>query len=307
MSPACVGLNRPPMLRSPLVDERNTDAEESDPNTPPADTETTTDDEPIEPPVVDGVVCYLGPDSAYDVCADVAEIPDLPAEYDYPPPLSGSTQYLAPERYLVLGEVDPQLAVAPNFVLEELAQEYKGPYGVVQSHAVARLQELRDELGALVINSGYRNPDYNAGVGGASSSRHMYGDAFDIDPVSATLGQLADACEENGAGFVGVYATHIHCDWRDDPLDASFYPSGRSAVTQTVQPDLAAEIGWRGAVLQAPATGWDEGEPLREWTAFDADGDVIHQAVGETYTPPAEAVEVQVVVGRAVEVSLLVQ
>ena len=127
----------------------------------------------------------------------------------------------------------------------------------------------------------------------------MYGDAFDIDPVAASLEALADACGEEGAGWVGVYETHVHCDWRDDPMSTAFYPAARS-VAFTQQPEVAATLeraegGW----WSAPAEGWDEGEPLREWSAYGADDALIEQVVARHYLPPREAAWVQVVVGRA--------
>ena len=152
-------------------------------------------------PVGDGEACYLGEARDRRMCLEVVEVASLPVEYDYPAPLSGSSQYYEPLRYLDLDALDPSARLAPNFVLEEVAQAYKGRFGVVQTHAIDRLQAMRDDLGALVINSGYRNPDYNAGVGGATWSRHMYGDAFDIDPVSASLTELAEACEAEGRGL----------------------------------------------------------------------------------------------------------
>lgn len=264
----------------------------------------TTPTEPA-PTVGDSIACYLGDARDFTVCLDAYEVLSLPAEYDYPPPLSGSLQYVAPSRYLDLDQLDPSIRLAPNFLLDEVAQASKGRYAVVQGHAVARLQAMRDVLGALVINSGYRNPVYNDGVGGANWSRHMYGDAFDIDPVSATLEELADECEEEGAGWVGVYETHVHCDWRDDPMEPAFFVGARSAVAETMQPQLAAELILEAdGTLWAPASGWDEGEPLREWIAYDDAGHVVGQAVSRGWRPPAEAATVEVVVGRAITVSL---
>ncbi|MCB9673640.1 MAG: DUF882 domain-containing protein [Alphaproteobacteria bacterium] len=191
--------------------------------------------------------------------------------------------------------------LAPNFRLDEIAQEYKGRYAVVQPHAVDRLQDLRDELGPLVVNSGYRPPGYNASIGGATYSRHMYGDAFDIDPVNVSLTTLQSACYSHGAGYVGVYTTHMHCDWRDDTVSIEFF--GTPNGTFTFQPppfDAVVRFDSFGVELEAPAEGWDEGEPLREWTAYDADGYAIDSFVGEKYEPPADAASVEVWIGREI-------
>ncbi len=42
------------------------------------------------------------------------------------------------------------------------------------------LQPLRDELGPLLISSGYRCPRLNQGIGGAKNSQHLYGQAADV-------------------------------------------------------------------------------------------------------------------------------
>ncbi|MFT4976897.1 MAG: hypothetical protein ACI8S6_002802, partial [Myxococcota bacterium] len=47
-------------------------------------------------------------------------------------------------------------------------------------------------------------------------------------------------------------------------------------------------------------TGFDEGEPLRRWTAHASDGTVLAEAVGETFEPPAGSVRVSVSVGHQV-------
>ncbi|MEQ1567802.1 MAG: D-Ala-D-Ala carboxypeptidase family metallohydrolase [Myxococcota bacterium] len=276
----------------------------SEPSSTTDPTSTSTTSPGSDTGAVADTVCYPGPSYAYDVCFGLVEPNPLPVEYEYPPPLDGSAQYAAPSRYLDLESVDPYAQIAPNFTLDEFAAAYKGPYGVVQVHAVEVVQDLRDELGALVVNSGYRSPDYNAGLGGATWSRHMYGDGVDLDPVDATLDELADACAAHGADYVGVYEAHIHCDWRDTALDPAFYPStfAGARVAPRPVPSFAASVVQRGAVLEAPAEGWDEGEPLREWTALDSDGAVVGTGVGRLYRPPPGAVEVEVVVGRAVTV-----
>lgn len=48
------------------------------------------------------------------------------------------------------------------------------------------LDILRRKLGNFAIASGYRSPVVNAAVGGASTSRHLFGDAVDIVPYTMT-------------------------------------------------------------------------------------------------------------------------
>lgn len=242
--------------------------------------------------------CYLGPDRDDSVCLPTVDA--SLADYDYP--WSSNAQYAEPMRYLDLDVIDPSTELAPNFLLSEIAQDWKGQYAVVQPHAVDRLQDLRDQLGALGVNSGYRPPDYNASVGGATLSRHMYGDAFDLDPYVVGLTTLQNACYDTDASYVQVYSTHIHCDWRNDSLSPVFYGASFAALSSSTfsfEPiTLDAEIVRVGDQLTAPAIGWDEGEPLREWTAFDPDGHAIDTSVGDSYSPPDDAHSVEVWVGR---------
>ena len=258
-------------------------------------------EDPVETPQpTSDQACYPGATRNWNACLGLGSFPSMGSDYDYPAPLSGSAQYQEPTRFLDLDSLDGSTLVAPNFRLDEVAHRFKGQYAVVQPHAIDRLQDLRDQLGPLIVNSGYRPPGYNASVGGAIHSRHMYGDAFDIDPVNVSLSTLQDTCYANGAGYVGVYATHIHCDWRNDPLSAEFFINSGATGFSYAPPQFDADLRFDGAQLDAPAEGWDEGQPLREWTAYDSSGWAIDTAVGEKYTPPANAASVEVWIGREI-------
>ncbi len=248
--------------------------------------------------------CYPGAANDDSVCLDVVSPSPLPVEYEYPEPIYGTSTYEKPIAFLDLSVHDPAENLAPNFVLDEIAQEFKGQYAVVQVHAVASLQAVRDDVGALIVNSGYRNPDYNAGIGGATWSRHMYGDGFDLDPVSVTLDGLSDACLANGAGYTQVYVSHVHCDWRDDALDPVFYGGSLLSASSSSVPFTSAEIVAVGTRLTAPAEGFDEGEPLRRWSAYDASGNLIEVIESTDYEPPADAADVEVEVGGLLIVSV---
>ncbi len=259
-----------------------------------------------EPPPAGPQVCYPGQNNDFTTCLPLHEFAPLPAGYDYPPPYQGNPNYRSPVALLDLQEVDPGTWLAPNFQLGEIAQPDKGRYAVVQPHAVVSLQALRDQVGALGVNSGYRSPAYNAGIpGSATYSRHMYGDAYDLDPLEVSLGTLENACTANG-GMLVQYNTHVHCDFRFDPVDEEFYgaPMGDDEVER---PSFAATVE-RGddGVWRAPAEGFDEGEPLRRWTAYDAAGQVLATAVGAEFIAPEGAVSVHVNVGAQVERSMAV-
>lgn len=247
-------------------------------------------------------LCFLGPNRDNSVCFPLSH-PGSPSGYNYPSPLNNN--YRAPIAYIDLHEVDESTKIAPNFALSEIATRAKGRYAVVQPHAVERIQAIRDDAGALRINSGYRSPTYNAGVGGATRSRHMYGDAFDIGPQSISVNALEPKCAQNGGKLV-EYNSHVHCDWRNDPQDSKLFGSlavaPGSAPASFVLDEYSASIERHEGILSAPAEGFDEGEPARRWTAYDEDGEVVAEYRGEFFTPPTSAVSVEVNVGRVVEV-----
>ncbi|KIG12599.1 Dipeptide-binding ABC transporter, periplasmic substrate-binding component [Enhygromyxa salina] len=247
-------------------------------------------------PILDQA-CYPGPNDDYSVCFPIVVPAPLPAGYDYPAPYQGNPNYRAPVRYLDLDAIDQSAQVAANFTLDEFAQSWKGRYAVLQPHAVAYVQDLRDVVGPISVNSGYRPPAYNAMVGGAGSSRHIYGDGFDLDPIEVPLATLEAACSNN-AGFLVEYESHVHCDWRNVDVDVGFFglPNGDAP---NELPLLAASLEQdpHTGHWSAPASGFDEGEPVRRWTAFAADDRVLTQARGRTFEAPPETAYVEVLVG----------
>lgn len=67
----------------------------------------------------------------------------------------------------------------------------------------------------LSVTSGYRDPAYNASVGGARNSQHTHGNAFDIDVSGMSPEQrLALATAARNAGFqgFGFYDNSLHFD-----------------------------------------------------------------------------------------------
>lgn len=82
--------------------------------------------------------------------------------------------------------------LSPHFTLDELTHsEYAVRMGLDNTPTLViianltrladRLEFVRTMLGSpIVISSGYRSPQVNAGVGGSNSSQHMTGNAADI-------------------------------------------------------------------------------------------------------------------------------
>lgn len=78
------------------------------------------------------------------------------------------------------------------------------------------LDNFRSAVGQPVyINSGIRCKQHNINVGGASNSRHTFGDAADIRCIGKTPQELYDiACKMLPNGGVGIYSWGIHVDTR---------------------------------------------------------------------------------------------
>ena len=296
-----------PSLDSAVLDTADTGAP-GDPGTDDTgEDDTDTDTDPVDPEPTGDQVCYPGADWSYTMCFDLVEMtPDWSADYAYPEPYGGSDQYTAPVRFIDLESADAGAALAPNFVLSEFMALYKGRYGVAQVHLLESMQDLRDESGGpIYVNSAYRSPAYNATVGGVEHSRHMYGDSVDMTSGVLSLEALGALCDTLGADYVGYYETHIHCDWRGTPLDSAFYDNaGTAAMTEA---ETHASLVRSGPMWTAPASGFDEGEPLRIWEAHSAAGELLLRTTGRHFEPPPETDRVSVVVGGQVslEVSAL--
>jgi len=83
------------------------------------------------------------------------------------------------------------------------------------------LQVLRDYVDRPIkVNSGYRSPDYNALVGGATKSQHLLGKAADIVIGNLKPEEVADIIMElinlgkMEQGGIGIYNSFTHYDIR---------------------------------------------------------------------------------------------
>jgi len=197
---------------------------------PPPDTQPPEPDIPPDPPDPPSVeTCYPGPANSWDVCFDLVPLADIadPA-YSWPNPAGSPDpiQYAEPNWLLDLNAASGSTKVAANFALNELMSATKGQWGVFSPQAVFKLQQVRTDLGVpLHVNSGFRSPGYNSGIDGAAKySRHQFGDAVDVTTKGATsLATIEQACKQNDASFTLMYDTHVHCDWRNLPLDIGYW------------------------------------------------------------------------------------
>lgn len=86
------------------------------------------------------------------------------------------------------------------------------------------LDEVREAIGGLLLNSIYRNEAYNRAVGGATGSYHMQFRACDVMPVRATVAELHAAVLRlrnlgRFKGGVGRYPSFVHVDTRGHNAD----------------------------------------------------------------------------------------
>jgi uncharacterized protein YcbK (DUF882 family) len=110
--------------------------------------------------------------------------------------------------------------LSKNFSRHEFACRCCGRAEINQ-RLVDALQELRDLAGLPVrVTSGYRCPEHNQAIGGATRSQHLLGTAADIvvrGMTPAEMYRLAEDIEVFRNGGIGVYPDKgfIHVDVRD--------------------------------------------------------------------------------------------
>jgi Uncharacterized protein conserved in bacteria len=114
-----------------------------------------------------------------------------------------------------LGQGVNNVRLTANFNLREFQCPCCGAVKI-DPELVRRLQVARDRIGKpIIVTSGYRCPDHNRRVGGASNSQHLHGRAADIYCQGVTVAQLADIAEGYFQdGGLGRYAGHVHVDIR---------------------------------------------------------------------------------------------
>jgi hypothetical protein len=111
-------------------------------------------------------------------------------------------------------DVDPKAWTWPSFSPAEIACRGTGKL-VVNTEAMDALQRLRDRLGKpMIVTSAYRSPEHNRRVGGASASRHLAGDAFDISMSNHSPDDFERAAREAGFKGFGFYpkSNFMHID-----------------------------------------------------------------------------------------------
>lgn len=104
-----------------------------------------------------------------------------------------------------------------NFKVREFACRDGSDTIFISMELAEILQKIRDHFGKPVtINSGYRTPDYNRKLDGATYSQHLFGTAADISVSGVSPAAVADYAETllPKSGGVGRYDSFTHVDVR---------------------------------------------------------------------------------------------
>lgn len=114
-----------------------------------------------------------------------------------------------------------------NFSVKELACKCGCGQAPMDKGFLVKLQDLRDKWGkALEINSGYRCAKHNAAIGGAQSSRHLSGDAVDIDITDMSGSEKLEFLKliiSMGWTGIGLHRSFYHVDTRPGKQLLWFY------------------------------------------------------------------------------------
>jgi uncharacterized protein YcbK (DUF882 family) len=116
--------------------------------------------------------------------------------------------------------------ITTNFSLEEFnckdGSEMPNDVMINVIKLAKNLQVLRDAIGkTIIVNSGYRSPNYNKRIGGVKDSQHLKGKASDITVKGMTPKEIAKVIEgliasgKMQQGGIGIYPNFVHYDIRN--------------------------------------------------------------------------------------------
>lgn len=102
-----------------------------------------------------------------------------------------------------------------NFQVKEFACKDGSDAILIDSELVEKLQVMRERIGkALIVNSGYRTPEYNKKVGGVDNSQHCQGKAADVTANGVKPDVLFEIAKQVGFRGIGLYSWGVHVDTR---------------------------------------------------------------------------------------------
>jgi len=172
--------------------------------------------------------------------------------------------------YSHFSEVDMTTWRWPSFSPQEIASKGEGEL-LVNEAALDKLQRLRVLVDKpIYLTSAYRSKKHNARVGGAKSSKHMLGEAFDIKIKNHDPHELEAAARAVGFSGFGYYikSGFLHVDigparswgkpWpksASKPVTASKTPEA-TTTGRTAPKGTAAPVGGFWAAISAFFAAW---------------------------------------------------
>nr|DAG31397.1 MAG TPA: peptidase [Microviridae sp.] len=109
--------------------------------------------------------------------------------------------------------------LSDHFDAKEMACKDGSNEMLVSTNLIAILEKIRENFNApVIVNSGYRTPEWNAKVDGAKDSYHMKGMAADIRIKGVSTNRIAKYADEIMENYGGVirYSNFVHIDVRDE-------------------------------------------------------------------------------------------
>ena len=132
--------------------------------------------------------------------------------------------------------------LSPNFESTEFDCHGSGCCSTteIDPKLVEYLQKIRNNFGkAVTINSAYRCDKHNKKIGGATNSKHKYGQAADIKVSGIKPLKVAQYAEFIGIKGIGQYSNFVHVDtrtnkyfWYGDEQDSRSTFGGQSAFKE---------------------------------------------------------------------------
>lgn len=138
---------------------------------------------PADPPYLSTVTYANGLRLGLDESAVLAQ--SYPGASGNPFGSSRERHYQPVRFFIPLKRVSLSHPLSDHFILSEFVGptvERGGEWAYVDAQIADHVQRIRSGLGrAVILSSAFRAPEHNEAIGGASFSRHLYGDAVDID------------------------------------------------------------------------------------------------------------------------------
>lgn len=81
--------------------------------------------------------------------------------------------------------------------------------------AISVFQPARDKLGPIRVSSGYRSPELNKVIGGATHSQHSVGEALDLQGIKVPNHEIFDFIRKNLVfdQLIWEFGDHKEPDW----------------------------------------------------------------------------------------------